>query len=161
MNKKILMIVLICMALVITVGVVGYLNNDTKQGKENNISQEANVEIRFIRKDDNKLNKILDKRETEQYDYDIYTYKGDVEIIIGENTYTFQEALKSNKITIEEIVGKAIQDVNNGMATKDIYQDGGSMIYYYGTYTIIKGHSLDGNRNFYIGVPEMIFNNVI
>lgn len=159
MKKKMLMITLIVIALVLT-GICYYLNNNGKPNEESNMSQEADFEVRFIRNDGNKLNKIVEKRKTEQYDYDIYTYKGDVEIIIGENTYTFLEALQSNKITIEEIIGKAIQDVNNGTATKDMYQDGGSMIYYYDTYTIIKGHSLDGNRNFYIGVPEMIFNDV-
>ena len=34
------------------------------------------------------------------------------------------------------------------------------MIYFYDTYTIIKSYSLDGNRDVYIGVPEMRLNDV-
>ena len=41
-----------------------------------------------------------------------------------------------------------------------MYKEGGTKEYYYGTYTIIKSHSLDGNRDVYIGIPEMRLNMV-
>ena len=34
-------------------------------------------------------------------------------------------------------------------------KDGGTTMWYYEDYTIIKRHSLDGNRDVYIGIPEM------
>ena len=41
-----------------------------------------------------------------------------------------------------------------------MYKDGGTMMYWYGTYTIIKSNSLDGNKDVYIGIPEMNLNSV-
>ena len=41
-----------------------------------------------------------------------------------------------------------------------MYKEGGTMIKFYDTYTIIKGHSLNGDRDVYIGIPEMRLNNV-
>ncbi len=42
-----------------------------------------------------------------------------------------------------------------------MYRDGGSMVYQYGSYTILKCHTLDGNRDVYIGTPEMNINDVL
>lgn len=40
------------------------------------------------------------------------------------------------------------------------YKDGGSMEYHYENYSIIKIHTLDGNRDVYIGIPSMKFNDL-
>ena len=36
------------------------------------------------------------------------------------------------------------------------YSDGGSVIYFYPKYSILKCYRLDGNRDVYIGMPGMI-----
>lgn len=41
------------------------------------------------------------------------------------------------------------------------YDDGGSMEYHYPDFTIIKMHTLDGNRDVYIGNKEMTMHNLI
>lgn len=41
-----------------------------------------------------------------------------------------------------------------------MYKEGGSKEYHYDNYTIIKMHSLDGNRDVYIGVPNMNLNDL-
>lgn len=63
--------------------------------------------------------------------YDIYTYNGDVSVTIGENTYSFEEALKSKKITIDKIIKQVEADVNNGLAKQEMYLNGGSSEYRY------------------------------
>lgn len=41
-----------------------------------------------------------------------------------------------------------------------MYKDGGTTEWYYDTYIIIKCHSLNGNRDVYIGILEMRLNNI-
>ena len=99
----------------------------------------------------NKVYAILDKTETNKYDYTIYAYDGSVNIKIDGEEYTLKEALMENKITMEEIIEKASNDFPNAIS----YDDGGSMEYHYENYTIIKLHKLDGNRDVYIGSKDM------
>ena len=58
---------------------------------------------------------------------------------------------------MEEIIAKANKDLPVAIS----YDDGGSIEYHYENYTIIKFHTLDGNRDVYIGVPEMILSDVM
>lgn len=103
---------------------------------------------------------ILDKSETDKYDYTIYGYDGSVNIRIDGTEYSLKEALLENKVTMEEIMQKANEDLDDNKITGDMYKDGGSMIYQYDTYTIIKCHTIDGNRDVYIGTKEMTLNDV-
>ena len=106
---------------------------------------------------DIKLHKIVDKNETDKYDYDVYVYDGSVNIRIDGKDYSLKDALLENKITMEEIIAKANKDFPNAVS----YDDGGSMEYHYENYTIIKCHRLDGNRDVYIGTKEMKLSDVI
>lgn len=103
---------------------------------------------------------ILDKAETSKYDYTIYGYDGSVNIRIDGTEYSLKEALLENKITMEEIIQKANKDLDDNKIIGNMYDDGGSMIYQYDTYTIIKCHTIDGNRDVYIGTKEMTLNDV-
>lgn len=102
-----------------------------------------------------KVYTILDKSETDKYDYNIYGYNGIVNIKIDGNEYSLKEALLENKITMEEIIGKADKDEKDGKITAEMYKDGGSMEYYYDNYTIIKFATLSGNRDVYIGTKDL------
>ena len=73
---------------------------------------------------------------------------------------SLENALKSGKMTIDGILIKANQDASNGKIKSEMYKDGGTTEWYYDTYTIIKCHSLDGNRDVYIGIPEMRLNTI-
>lgn len=102
-----------------------------------------------------KIYTILDKSETDKYEYNIYGYDGIVNIKIDGNEYSLKEALLENKITMEEIIEKAIKDENEGKITSEMYKDGGSMEYHYDNYTIIKFATLSGNRDVYIGTKNL------
>ena len=115
-------------------------------------------EILFYAKDSTesyKVYTILDKSETDKYDYNIYGYNGIANIKIDGNEYSLKEALLENKITMEEIIGKANKDEKDGKITAEMYKDGGSMEYYYDNYTIIKFATLSGNRDVYIGTKGL------
>lgn len=120
-------------------------------------------EIRFYNKqpqDKTKVHKILDKSETDEYDYNIYAYDGSVNIIINKEELSLRDALLNNKITMNEIIAKANQDLKDKKISGDMYKDGGSMVYQYNNYTIIKCHTVDGNRDVYIGVPSLTINDL-
>lgn len=75
-----------------------------------------NFEIRFYDKQpqtDTKINKILDKSETDKYDYNIYSYEGSVNILINGKEMSLRNALLENKITMNEIIAKANQDLRD------------------------------------------------
>lgn len=109
----------------------------------------------FVELIDNKPYKILSEEENKNYNYDIYAYKVNVEIEINGESLNLRKALLENKITMDEIIVKANNDLSEGKITGDMYKDGGSMIYKYDNYTIIKKHTVDGNRDVYIGSPDM------
>lgn len=105
----------------------------------------------------NNINTILDKSETDKYDYSIYAYMGSVNIIIDGTEYSLKDALKSNKITMEKIIEKAKKDIPDAI----VYRDGGTTVYHYENYTIIKVNKVDGNRDVYIGTKDMTLNDVL
>ena len=95
-----------------------------------------------------------------KYDYDIYYYGIDSATIeIDNQKIDLIEALKNDKVTMEKIIEQAEKD-SKSVITSDMYKEGGSMIYFYNSYTIIKRNSLNGDRDVYIGIPEMRLNDV-
>jgi hypothetical protein len=168
MNKKIVKIVIaIVVVLAVVCGVVLALNYGISSNmgkleieanteyKENEAYKEAEeFEIRFYDKqpeNEEKTHIILDKSETEKYDYNIYVYDGSVNILINGEEMSLRNALLQNKITMDEIIEKANKDFPDAIS----YDDGGSMEYHYENYTIIKVHTIDGNRDVYIGNKDM------
>lgn len=119
-------------------------------------------EIRFDKNTENEeIKKILDKEESNKYDYNIYSYKGTVDILINGEKMSLRDALINDKITVDEILEKAYKDVKeNKTIYGDIYLDGGSSFYLYNDYQILKCNSLSGNRDLYIGVPSMNINDI-
>lgn len=107
--------------------------------------------------------KILNNQELYKWnsDFDLYYFGIDeVNIFIDNKTMSLEEALRSGKMTIDGILAKANQDVSNGIIKEKRYKDGGTAEWYYKNYKIIKRHSLDGNRDVYIGIPEMRLNDL-
>lgn len=123
-----------------------------------------NFEILFYDKQpqsDIKLHKIVDKNETNKYEYDVYVYDGSVNIRIDGKDYSLKQALFENKIAMEDIIAKANQDEKEGKIKVEMYEDGGSMEYHYENYTVIKCHTVDGNRDVYIGIKDLKLNDVL
>lgn len=84
------------------------------------------------------ITKVLEKGENDKYDYNIYSYKGIVNIIIDGEKMSLRDALINNKITIEEILEKAYKDVKeNKTIFGGVYLDGGSSFYIYNDYSIL------------------------
>jgi len=105
-----------------------------------------------------KKTKILNDMDIHKYnsDVDLYYYGlEEVNVKVDNKTMSLEEALRSGKMIIDGLLIKANKDVSSGTIKSETYKDGGTTEWYYKDYTIIKCHSLDGNRNVYIGIPEM------
>lgn len=131
----------------------------------NNISIEGYSDFEIIVKEskNNENKKIVNNKDlhSDGQDYNLYYYGlEEVNVKVNNETLLLEDALKSGKITLNGIISKANDDLNSNKISGDMYKDGGSMIYKYGTYTIIKCHTLDGNRDVYIGNPMLTMNNL-
>jgi hypothetical protein len=151
-----------------------YLTNQT-QGKLEKVyicgySKDAqvvnNYEFNYLLDVENPQDGLIKKitsneKLSEIYDYDIYYYGFDsLKIQIGNEKMDLEQALVEGKVTMEQIIEQAERDRKAGIIGSDMYKEGGTMIYFYGTYTIIKKHTVDGNRDVYIGMPEMRLNTI-
>lgn len=119
-------------------------------------------EIQFNKNVNNQeITKILDKEESNKYDYNIYSYKGTVDILINGEKMSLRDAFINNKITVDEILEKAQKDaIVDKTIFGDMYLDGGSSMYIYNDYQILKCNTLSGNRDLCIGIPSMDINDI-
>lgn len=118
-----------------------------------------NFELIVKTADNKNKTKILNSKEIDKndIDYDLYYYGiEEVTINVDNKIIALEEALRSGKMTIDGLVIKANKDFPNAK----VYKDGGSTEYHYDNYTIIKMHTLDGNRDVYIGTKDMTINNI-
>lgn len=117
--------------------------------------------INYYRRNDNKVKNIVDKNANNEYDYNIYTYGGDISFTFETDmVYSLEEALKQKVITIEEILEQAKIDEKYGICAEGYFSDGGSTEYRYNDYTILKYNTLDGNKDLVFGSSGQIINEV-
>ena len=120
-------------------------------------------EITVKKAKDIEKKKILNNKDlaADKQDFNLYYYGLDeVTVKVNDETMSLEEALRSGKVTLQGIVAKANKNLDAKEIKGDIYKDGGSMIYQYDTYTIIKCHTINGNRDVYIGIEGMTLNDV-
>lgn len=121
----------------------------------------SKFKMNYYRRNDNKIKNIIDKNANNEYDYNIYTYGGDISFTFETDmVYSLEEALKQKVITIEEILEQAKIDLKYGICDEGYFSDGGSTEYRYSDYTILKYNTLDGNRDLVFGPRGQIINEV-
>lgn len=95
--------------------------------------------------------KLLLAAETEE-DGNIYCMGvSEAFVGIGEESFLLEAALQSGKITRNGILAQVQADAEAGLCEAVSYRDGGSIVYRYPGYTLIRYHTKDGNRDIYIG----------
>lgn len=133
-----------------------------------------------VTKDDKvEKRRILSNKDLYKYnsDYNLYYYGlKEVNVKVDNKEMSLEDALKEGYITIDGIIAKANRDIKNVeekyanleehqssiklFPTEISYRDGGSIEFNYGDYKIIKFHTLDGNRDVYIGSLDMTLDKV-
>ena len=107
------------------------------------------------------LTLVANNRDFDEYasDYNLYYYGlHDVYVTVDGNTLPLKEALNYGKVTIDGIVADCNRRAAIGEIDEYRYKDGGSVVFDFGDYKIIKYHTLDGNRDIYIGTNDMDIN---
>ena len=183
--KKVLILVIICIIIFTVIYFMfdWFLKNKFEISQnskvENNLDNEISnhfdkeaeeLEMHIYNQDEigkEEIRIILDKTETDKYDYNIYSYGGDVSIFVDGIGMPLRDALLKNKVSMEKIIEKANEDFPNAL----IYKDGGSREFHYDNYTIIKRKSKtvrdEGNipiiediKDVYIGIKNMNINDI-
>ena len=94
----------------------------------------------------------------EMESYTIYYYGIKKATIEVENIeYDFAEALSTGQITLTGLFDKLTSVGTYWDGGSVIYRDGGSSISKASTFTLIRCHTIDGNRDIYLGNEEMEF----
>ena len=134
--------------------------------KSDDISTEGfrEWEMKVVPSNEPNNKKIMEKTQPHDSDttshwykqYNLY-YHGleDVIITVDGEKHSLAHALKRGKITMSAILAKANQDVSDGVIQDLRNKDGGSTVFKYPDYTIVKYHTLDGNDDMYIGTPDI------
>ena len=134
--------------------------------KSDDISTEGfrEWEMKVVPSNEPNNKKIMEKTQPHDSDttshwykqYNLY-YHGleDVIVTVDGEQHSLAHALKRGKITMSAILAKANQDVSDGVIQDLRYDDGGSAVFKYPDYTIVKYHTLDGNDDMYIGTPDI------
>ena len=144
---------------------------NTNDGKMSSIKTDAistegfrEWEMKVVPSTETEKKKVLDKTQPHDSDttshwykqYNLYYYGlEDVIITVDKEQHSLAHALKRGKITMSAILAKANQDVSDGIIEDLRYDDGGSVVFKYPDYTIVKYHTLDGNDDMYIGTPDI------
>ena len=84
-----------------------------------------------------------------------YCGLSEVWITVDGQTSSLKDAVRDGWITLNGIIQKANSQVQDGILEELYYDDGGTAVYRYPDYTIIKYHTLDGNRDVYIMSPDV------
>ena len=128
----------------------------------NNLEYNNSFQLIFKARRDMGINKIIEKGT--YLDYNIYTFAGDVFVKINNEEIPLQDAIVNKQLDPQDIVDNCALDVKNNKNNVVFSEanDGGTRKYRYDLaspepFSIIKCHTLDGNRDLYIGIPNMEF----
>ena len=128
----------------------------------NNLEYNNSFQLIFKARRDMGINKIIEKGT--YLDYNIYTFAGDVFVKINNEEIPLQDAIVNKQLNPQDIVDNCALDVKNNKNNVVFSEanDGGTRKYRYDLaspepFSIIKCHTLDGNRDLYIGIPNMEF----
>lgn len=107
------------------------------------------------------LTMVANSREFDENasDFNLYYYGlHDVYVNVDGETLPLKEALGYGKVTLDGVIAECNRKASLGLIEDYEYKDGGSVLYDFADYKIIKYHTLDGNRDVFIGTSDMDIN---
>ncbi len=86
----------------------------------------------------------------------IYYYGLDgMDATVEGQTMNLQHALAVGTVSPQYLLEQAENDAMSGKCQSDLYDDGGSKLYRYESYSILKMNTLDGDKTLYIGTTDL------
>lgn len=77
----------------------------------------------------------------------------------NEGFVTIEKWLETHDNGLDDLIKELEQDVNTGKVKKQIYKDGGTILYQSKTIGLLKCNTLDGNQDIYIGDKDLTYEN--
>ena len=149
MKKKSIVIIVLLVFIITFWGVA-----KTFKSSDTDINDDNNFSLEIVTSDSLNI-KQLDLSDL--YDYNIFYYHiSDAILTYKGSSYGLEDALKQGVISMDKIIEICENYANENKISSDTYLDGGSKIYKFDNFTIIKCN-IDGSNNsdVYIGVSGM------
>ena len=83
-----------------------------------------------------------------------------MEVTVEEQTMSLQHALAVGAVSAEYLLEQAEADAKAGTCQRVVYKDGGSKLYRYEDYALLKMNTLSGDRSLYVGTPDLSPNEI-
>ncbi|MBQ3151734.1 MAG: M56 family metallopeptidase [Clostridia bacterium] len=117
--------------------------------------------LSIVESDEDIIWQISDEKFRQENGYSVYGYSVDkVYITVGENSLPLDEAVGKGIVSIDALIHKAADDTKD-KAKAITYKDGGSTLYVYDDYSVIKLNRLaDNSKDVFIGPPDMSLNDL-
>ena len=115
------------------------------------------------KKERTEILRVNEKYENGSSSYSLYYYGlSDVSITIDGQTLPLAQALQEGKLTPQDILRNSYLRKESGEIDGGAFRDGGTVHYSYEDFTIFKLGMIGlRTHDFYIGIPEMQFNNAM
>ncbi len=131
--------------------------NTTVMAESNN-----NYELMVTLTKDEMVSRIDNEEFFKKNGYHVYLYfivSDTARITIGGKNLPIGEAINSGVMSINKLLQKAEEDVKLDRARMELLKDGGTKIYKYNAYTIIKRNTTDGNKDLIISAGAVTLGN--
>lgn len=105
--------------------------------------------LKFTVKDSggNVVKKVSEKNS--KMPFDIYTVGMEFTIELDGVSYNIKDAISKGVLDEDKLIQKLKNDRKNGKSTSEMYKDGGTIIYRYKDYSIVKYNTVDGDEDMY------------
>ena len=127
------------------------IEEDEKDKKpDENKDEKKEKGLKFTVKDTrgNGVKKVSEKNS--KVPFDIYTVGMEFTIELDGTSYNIKDAISKGILDEDKLIQKLKNDRKNGKSTSEMYKDGGTIIYRYKDYSIVKYNSIDGDEDMYI-----------
>ena len=82
--------------------------------------------------------------------FDIYTVGMEFKLKMDGKEYSVKDAISNGILDEDKLLQKLEQDKKDNKSTSEMYKDGGTIIYRYKDYSIVKYNTVDGDEDMYV-----------
>lgn len=122
------------------------VKENVEEAKEENKNEKG---ISFAVKDQGNNDVTLISKKDSKIPFDIFTVGMDFKLKIDGKEYSFKDAVAQGLLDEKKLFNKLEQDKKDGKSTSEMYKDGGTIIYKYKDYSIVKYNTVDGDEDMY------------
>ena len=123
--------------------------NNEEDEKDKKTDENKEKGLKFTVKDSggNGVKKVSEKNS--KMPFDIYTVGMEFTIELDGVSYNIKDAISKGVLDEDKLIQKLKNDRKNGKSTSEMYKDGGTIIYRYKDYSIVKYNTVDGDEDMY------------